>query len=100
MAKRKKLNKLPDLKEELGALKEQEGEPVVGKLEEVEVKVGEVGELAEPVKELKTVKLEKITPIYKPVIKMPPTSEIFSIKDQGNSKLVIKKDGTRLTIPK
>jgi hypothetical protein len=31
---------------------------------------------------------------------MPPTSEIFSIKDQGNSKLVIKKDGTKLTIPK
>ena len=96
MAKRKK--KLPDIEDSLDTLKEQEGEPVVGKLEEVEVKVGEVGELAEPVKELKTVKLEKITPIYKPI--MPPTSEIFSIKDQGGSKLVIKKDGTRLTIPK
>lgn len=31
---------------------------------------------------------------------MPPTSEIFSIQDLGDKKLVIKKDGTKLYIGK
>ena len=51
-------------------------------------------ELAEelPVIERKPIKAKK------PV--MPDTSEIFIIKDQGDSKLVIKKDGTKIIIPK
>lgn len=54
----------------------------------------------EPLPEVKSYEPQVIK-VSKPVkFVMPDTSEIFIIKDQGDSKLVIKKDGTKIIIPK
>ena len=51
--------------------------------------------------ELPVIELEKPKPKIKiEKFVMPPTSEIFVIKDLGDKKLVIKKDGTKLLFSK
>lgn len=75
---------IPEIEEEI--LTSPESIPAIDVEQEIEI-------IAE-----KPVIKEKLKIINKPV--MPPTHEIFIIKDQGNSKLVIKKDGTKISIPK
>jgi len=46
------------------------------------------------------IKIKAVKPVKEKKPVMPPYSEIFIIKDLGNEKLVIKKDGTKIYIPK
>ncbi len=72
---------------------------------EVEIKpeyfeTEEVFELLPEVAEDEEIKIKVAKPAKEKKPVMPPYPEIFIIKDLGNKKLVIKKDGTKIYIPK